>query len=336
MAQPRPEAEDNRLKRVAGVLFDPEVSVLHGQGEEYRAGSSDDKRIAVKAFEAVALTQSNVPGGKEVLRVYYNRFKVGDRKSDDIAAIVARLLIPFKLAYVIEVIPTNGIRPLGPPMGTATRDTNGCLIGTLGIAVTNTATAKKGFVTCNHVAAAEGPLLCPNAAKAKEVGLSQYTACDPSVAIGKLTAPPPEIKDPPVYNNVDAAFVEERGSGVDPTNRCGLCPNGEVMEPADAEKNHVEIHGCGAVSGPMTGNVKLSTAIVRLTYSPCGVTAWFADQIEVDGPFAVLGDSGTVAFDKDGTAVGLVFAGDGASVTYLNPMTKVRDDLGVVITKCTK
>jgi hypothetical protein len=322
-AQPQPSGDNrDRAEQAGRILFAP-------------AGEVDnDKRLAVAAIEAVAVTPALAKGAPYGLRVYYNRFKVGDRTREDIRATIERLLFPFHLVYLIDPIQTNGIRPLGPPMGTATRDTNGCQIGTLGVAATDAAT-HKGYITCNHVAAVEGLLLCPNAAKANEVGLSQYPICDPSVSIGKLTGPPPEIKDPPVYNEVDAAFVEERGGGVDATNKCGYCPNGKVVNPTEAEQNHIEIYSCGAATGPMTGNVKLATAVVKLSYGLCGEVGWFSGQIEVDGPFGKGGDSGAVAFDKDGAAVGLVFAGDQVNFTFLNPMGKVLTALGnVTITPC--
>jgi len=59
--------------------------------------------------------------------------------------------------------------------------------------------------------------------------------------------------------------------------------------------------------------------------------AWFRNQIEVrgtDGSFVEGGDSGSLAVDADGRAVGLIFAG-GPRTGILNPIQTVLDRLGV-------
>ncbi|HEV7484241.1 MAG TPA: hypothetical protein VGQ65_01065 [Thermoanaerobaculia bacterium] len=327
-AQPERSTDSRRrAEDVARVLFAPPAT-----------HADEDRRVASEAIEAVAVGTLPSPSGAQVLRVYYNRFKVGNRSSENIRALVEQLLVPLHWTVTVELLATNGIRPLGPPMGTATRaDNKGCLVGTLGVVVTD-ASNRKRYITCNHVAAVDPRSLCPNAAKAKEVSLLQYPAdCDAVVPVGTLLGPPPEIKDPPVYNDVDAALVEERGEGVDAKNNCGICPNGNWISPERAEADQTEINACGAASGLMTGKVQRDPAEVKLTYQPCGATAWFSGQLAVHGPFAVPGDSGAFAFDKDGAAVGLVFAGDAATVTFLNPAPTVLHALGdVKITPCVK
>jgi hypothetical protein len=329
-AQPERSTDSRgRAEEVARILFAPPSYLV-----------DEDRRFASEAIEAVAVGSATSPSGAQVLRVYYNRFKIGKRDPEKIRAIIEQLLVPLHWTVTVELRATNGIRPLGPPMGTATRaDNKGCLVGTLGVVVTD-ASNRKRYITCNHVAAADPRSLCPNAAKAKEVGLLQYPAdCDAVVPVGTLLGPPPEIKDPPVYNDVDGALVEERGGGVDATNNCKICPNGNWIAPEKAEADQIQIYACGAASGPsqMTGNVQPDPAVVRLIYQPCGATAWFSGQLAVHGHFAVPGDSGAFAFDKDGAAVGLVFAGDGATVTFLNPAPNVLHALGdVKITPCVK
>jgi S1-C subfamily serine protease len=59
--------------------------------------------------------------------------------------------------------------------------------------------------------------------------------------------------------------------------------------------------------------------------------AWFRNQIEVRGAYGSFvegGDSGSLAVDSNGRAVGLIFAG-GARTGILNPIQTVLDRLGV-------
>lgn len=65
----------------------------------------------------------------------------------------------------------------------------------------------------------------------------------------------------------------------------------------------------------------------------------FNNQIEIEGanqkPFSLGGDSGSLIYDDDCKAVGLLFAGSdqggkgGRGLTYANPIQRVFDDLGV-------
>lgn len=69
----------------------------------------------------------------------------------------------------------------------------------------------------------------------------------------------------------------------------------------------------GWKTGVTEGTVYVTNALVSVYYGP-GKTAYFADQIAVYQPFSDQGDSGSVV-DKDGSFVGLVFAGgDGYSI----------------------
>ena len=53
-------------------------------------------------------------------------------------------------------------------------------------------------------------------------------------------------------------------------------------------------------------------------------------QLRVEGSgFSKRGDSGAVAFGESGGLAGMVFYGDDAATTYLNPMSEVLSGLGV-------
>jgi hypothetical protein len=65
------------------------------------------------------------------------------------------------------------------------------------------------------------------------------------------------------------------------------------------------------------------------------LTARFAPEIEIEGEgFATSGDSGAWVFDADGKAVGMIFAGDEAKTTFVNPADAVLSLLDVHIVPC--
>ena len=66
----------------------------------------------------------------------------------------------------------------------------------------------------------------------------------------------------------------------------------------------------------------------------CGPTISFIDQILIKGQgFAVAGDSGAMVYDKNGKALGLIFAGDEAGDTFVSPAGEVLDLLNLKLVK---
>ncbi len=84
----------------------------------------------------------------------------------------------------------------------------------------------------------------------------------------------------------------------------------------------------GRTTGTTTGEVYLTNASVWVDYG-LGHRAYFVDQVIVDQPFILSGDSGS-SVDKDGSFVGLVFAG---SVDYaiVCKASYIIDGLGISV-----
>ena len=114
-------------------------------------------------------------------------------------------------------------------------------------------------------------------------------------------------------------------------------PAGSLAGVADAELGR-QVEKAGRTTGPTRGEVtaiELDGLTVRY---PIGLVR-FDDQIEVTGhgpgPFSAGGDSGSVVYDGDMNAVGLLFAGSerggpaGQGLTYCNPIGVVLDELDV-------
>jgi hypothetical protein len=99
--------------------------------------------------------------------------------------------------------------------------------------------------------------------------------------------------------------------------------------------------GRDVVKGGRTTGARLGTIrVVELDGVPVGYpqgVLYFNDQIELTGPdtdFSAGGDSGSMILDRDGWAVGLLFAGSGTGAndrTYANPMRRTLDALGVTL-----
>lgn len=83
----------------------------------------------------------------------------------------------------------------------------------------------------------------------------------------------------------------------------------------------------GWATGITTGEVAYTDYACWVDYD--GESAYFDDQIVVDGPFSACGDSGS-AVDKDGEFVGLVFAGNG-DYSIVCKASYIIDGLGIAV-----
>ncbi|MFP5262659.1 MAG: hypothetical protein ACLGJB_12215 [Blastocatellia bacterium] len=244
---------------------------------------------------------------------------------------------PIRIPAQIEGVPARRI-PIGPlralssMMGTSTSNGNGCSAGTLGLRVVDaTNPAVSGYVTNNHVAAVGGASLCANGAAS---GAKQYAPglldnnCKVSTEVGKLNRFVPINFSPTVFNTVDAAFVENSGSGTGDSTACGLCfPSTNVVSAVPG----MPVRKCGRTTNLTSGTiatVNFTTAAISYG-SGCG-SARFKKQIVVTGssPFSDKGDSGSAVYTTNGI-VGLLFAGDPAGTTIVNPIADVFSALKV-------
>jgi hypothetical protein len=85
--------------------------------------------------------------------------------------------------------------------------------------------------------------------------------------------------------------------------------------------------------------IEVDDLLIEYGHPDAPVTLGFDGQIEIegadDGPFSQGGDSGSLIFDKDGCAFGLLFAGgqvggsNGQGLTYANPLESVLTSLEI-------
>jgi len=236
------------------------------------------------------------------------------------------------------------LRTFAARMGGSTSTRAGCFEGTVGVHVVDNTSGATGYVTNNHVAGAEGPLLCPNAGRARQVAPGmKITMCQAGPTAGRLQRRA-EIEFAPDDNVVDAAFVKAGNVRCD---GCGIHPNGEwytrtsLAGPSAAS---LQLLKCGVGSDPTksgvgslttNGRVVSNDVSLKLIFLPCGLTAKFIQQIEIEGEhFAQSGDSGAWVFDPHGKAVGMIFAGDEDRRTFVNPADAVLSKLDVSIVRC--
>ncbi|HEY3625616.1 MAG TPA: hypothetical protein VGL00_05015 [Terracidiphilus sp.] len=98
------------------------------------------------------------------------------------------------------------------------------------------------------------------------------------------------------------------------------------------------VYKIGRTTGLTTGTVT-AVEVDNITISYDQGTAVFDGQIEVQGgdniPFAVGGDSGSLVFDQNNQALGMVFGGTlqgwdtNIGLTYVNPLNRVLNELNV-------
>jgi hypothetical protein len=237
-------------------------------------------------------------------------------------------------------IPTpEPFHALAAKMGASTSSggTKACYAGTLGMAATDNASGTPGYITNNHVAAARGPDLCPNGKNFDEYSPASGDSdqCMPGTKIGRLRQRLIKIKaSSGAENEIDAAFVEAAGDGVVKENVCGLCVAKKDIVPAVRD---MIVERCARSSKDVVEYAKVAAynCAIKVRYESCVPgEVLFVDQIAVEdasGKFARDGDSGAVAVEKDGGIVGLLFAGDGQTFGFLNPMQKVVKQLKVTL-----
>lgn len=238
--------------------------------------------------------------------------------------------------FVEPPIRINAPHAFGAAMGSSTSNSGACYTGTLGFTAIRESDGNFGYVTTNHVAAAQKNRVCPNIGNApRQVSPSTgMHDCHNGSTIGRLELPLVVIDftgtGPPNY--VDAAFVSQRGSGVNPQNLCGIPWSATTIPPNDV---HTNVLKCGATTKRTEGTIQDSGMDVKVRFQ-CGLETVFQDQIavwglEVDGVrqrFSDFGDSGSLVVTENAEVVGLVFAGDDR-FTYINPIGKVLSMLHV-------
>lgn len=139
-------------------------------------------------------------------------------------------------------------------------------------------------------------------------------------------------------NHVDAAVAALSPSApCEPTilGRLGERPDARLSGCAACNPGD-RIYKLGRTTGTTEGRVRsVNLRGLRIPYQQG--TAVFHGQIEIqcvnDGSFAEGGDSGAIAVNGDGMAIGLVFAGQGGrtGLTYANPIHRVLEELDVTL-----
>lgn len=215
----------------------------------------------------------------------------------------------------------------GIPMGKSTGSVEACISGTLGIAATRD--GKDGYITAAHVATAAKPRFCPNGDVKEQVspGRGDDRQCSMTTTIGKLVKAARIPADGYTAGTVDAAFVES--ATVDSLNACGICPGSlAILDENKAAHDKIDVLACGKESTTAkSGKVMAIEAEVWVDFQ-C-FEAMFVGQIIVEGQgFGPPGHSGAVVYGKDGV-LGLIFAGDTAKTTIVNPMAGVLKALDI-------
>lgn len=233
----------------------------------------------------------------------------------------------FDLRYTGPVFPLQAGGPLAQPggsqlrVGSAVRH-NATVRGTLGFfAKSRGADGTRGFVSANHVIADLGrhhddnSILGPSESRVGQ--LVRFT----NLGGGG-------------EKRTDAAFARLDPSV--PVNRSSL-PQGKTLTSAvvaPQETRHVM--KVGVATNFREGNItSFDQDTFRTRYAGFGRVN-FDDQIEVEAAdgaeaFAAPGDSGSLVYNDEGHAVGLLFAATVAGLAYINPIRFVLDDLGVDI-----
>jgi hypothetical protein len=279
---------------------------------ERKAAMAERKRLIgfLEDENVDAICKVELPGNRKRWDVYVFQPGLGQANEQDETRIITHRR-PFQ--------------PLGFKMGTSTSNDLECGAGTLGIAATDNQSKKSGYITCRHVAQAKNGCY-------QGEGFVQYAPatcdspkCSAQTQIGQIVRVAPLA--PRSMNVADAAFVESKL--IDPENDCGLCATSTT--PADPTTLEGEtIMKCGRSTRLTCGVVTSGNCVVKIPYSAACKDLWYINQIVVETrQFSVVGDSGAVAYTSAGVPVGLVFAGDGETITFLNPLNAVLNELDV-------
>jgi hypothetical protein len=145
----------------------------------------------------------------------------------------------------------------------------------------------------------------------------------PARAFGRMTRLNPVVARP-VYNQVDGAMIEVVENDVSPNIVDIGIPKGVKEAQLDMLVQKSGRTSCHTVEGVVTG--------IDATVGPVGYGgrfAYFSDQIIITKEgFSAGGDSGSLILDKEGYAVGKLFAGsDAQNITIANPIQTYLDQL---------
>ncbi|MBI1745407.1 MAG: trypsin-like serine protease [Acidobacteria bacterium] len=214
-------------------------------------------------------------------------------------------------------------------LGASTSNTLGCLAGTLGFKVCDSADPSvTGYVTNNHVAVAAGSYLCPNEAPrwSWQSHLGRYDLdCRPNALIIGFLERFVRINFRG-ENRVDAAFVKEFGANT--VSEEILDIGFPTRTPRNADVGDM-VRKSGRTTGDTTSQVTEVNATVEVSYGSCGTT-FFTGQVIADNAavFVDAGDSGSPVVDASNNPVGLVFAGSD-EVAVFNSISEVMTLLNV-------
>jgi hypothetical protein len=196
--------------------------------------------------------------------------------------------------------------------------------GSLGFFATSRLNGERGLVSANHVigeldAAQPGDAIVhPSGADPRQNKVAEFVRCVPLGGGGE--------------KHVDAAFARLTTNDFDPS----ALPDGRLQPQIAPLGESNAVKKFGHRTGPTAGTVTSFDydGFEILGYRDNFGVVKFEDQIEVkpavaDMPFALDGDSGAVAYDSSFRAVGLIFGGTFAGLTYVSPMRFVLDLLEV-------
>jgi hypothetical protein len=197
--------------------------------------------------------------------------------------------------------------------------------GTLGVRVKQAGGSNEYgyFLSCNHVLAAYNEAVLGSAVVQPAPILGgQY----PQDVFGRLASFVPLSFGPYTQNVADAAFgAASYRSSSNIVSRIGPVA-GTVPMSAIGINTLVRKHGAG--TGLTTGRIVAIYAYVKVDYwplGPAGADTIFSNQIIADCGCA-FGDSGSILFDENNLAFGMLFAGS-SQYSFFNP-------LELLLTRC--
>ncbi|MFW9967755.1 MAG: hypothetical protein ACFFEA_11440 [Candidatus Thorarchaeota archaeon] len=143
----------------------------------------------------------------------------------------------------------------------------------------------------------------------------------PAKAFGRMTRLKPVVAYPD-YNQVDGALIEVAENDVSPVIVDVGVPKGIKQAQLDMLVQKSGRTSCHTVDGEITG---IDATVGPISYG--GRFAYFRDQIIISKEgFSTGGDSGSLILDKEGYAVGKLFAGsDAQNITIANPIQTYLD-----------
>jgi hypothetical protein len=143
----------------------------------------------------------------------------------------------------------------------------------------------------------------------------------PARAFGRKTRLHPVVAYPE-YNLVDASMIEVADSDVSSNIVDIGTPRGVIEAQLDLLVQKSGRTSCHTIDGVVTG---IDATLGPIDYG--GKLAYFRDQIVISKEgFSAGGDSGSLILDKEGYAVGKLFAGsDAENITIANPIQTYLD-----------